>query len=619
MIGAATAARWSALAIAAAAVLDPAVPLPTRARPAVRVVGGPVDLKAAVTRQIRDAGFIVDGAAKESATVLVGDAPSTAHGALSTEPRALSTEPRALSTEPRALSTEHSALSTWALDTTPHSPNVAILRAIGPATRFPEQAVEVRVTVEARGLAGQVSEIVLEDAGIAVASSRHEWKAVRERWHAAIHYLPPGASGGRLRVRIAGMPGETSTADNAADVGVPPLRGPIRTLVVEAGVTWPAMFARRALEGQPAFAVAASQRASTRITTRAGAPPPALTQAALAPFEVVLVGGSGNLTAADVEALRSFVESRGGVVVLIPDRRETDRSLRLLGDVLLEPRTLESPVTLSTTASNPGAKTAPNLLEGPAPSGLKVTELLVAQRTPPGSTTLAATESGEAVVFSVRRGAGAVVFSGALDAWRHRALDDEGFSRFWRRAIAAAAVSVPPAVEVTVEPSLVAAGASTRVRARLRATELSPDASFDVETVTARAISPAARVDTPVRLWPTAEPGVYEGEWRPPAPGDYNIAVTIGARRGDAAITMAPAVARGSASDPEGLALIARASGGQVFPADQPAALVAAMAAAFPARTATRATRPMRSPWWVVPFAGLLCAEWAMRRRHGRP
>jgi hypothetical protein len=26
---------------------------------------------------------------------------------------------------------------------------------------------------------------------------------------------------------------------------------------------------------------------------------------------------------------------------------------------------------------------------------------------------------------------------------------------------------------------------------------------------------------------------------------------------------------------------------------------------------------PMRSAWWIVPFAGLLCAEWMLRRRQG--
>jgi hypothetical protein len=179
---------------------------------------------------------------------------------------------------------------------------------------------------------------------------------------------------------------------------------------------------------------------------------------------------------------------------------------------------------------------------------------------------------------------------------------------------------VPPILEVRIEPAIVAAGAPARVRARLRGTELPLGGDvLDLDAVSARAVSPDAHVDQAVRLWPTAEPGVYEGEWRPFAPGAYSVTIAAGSRTGDAAVIVRSAVARGSSADPAGLALVARASGGRVFPAAQSAALVDALAQAFPARAALRKTNPMRSPWWVVPFAGLLCAEWAFRRRHGLP
>jgi hypothetical protein len=598
-------ARWTAIAIATAAVLDPAVPLPTRARPSIRVTGGPADLKASVARQLREAGFSVDNAQDEAATVLVGNAPSTVHSALRTEHPALSTEPRPV----------------WALDTSPRAPNVRIIDAAGPAARLPEQALDVHVTLGARGLAGKRSELVLEDAGIVVASVSHAWTNDDERWQAVLRYLPPGTAGGRLRVRSIEIAEETSSDDNVADIAVPPMRGPIRTLVIEAGVTWPAMFVRRAVEGESTFAVTALQRASTRIATRAGVPPSALTREALAPFEAALVGAPDHLTRADVAALRWFVEQRGGVAVLIPDRAAGGAGgyLELLDALVLEPRVLEAPLPLhpppdKVEGAGPATDDAPAATS--AAHGMKASELLVARRTPAGSRTLAATDSGETVVFSARRGAGAVIFSGAVDAWRYRAQDEEAFARFWRRAIAEEAGAAPPVLEVSVDPALVAAGTPARITARLRATELPP---LDVDAVTARAVSPGARVDGPIRLWPTAEPGLYEGEWQPSAIGDYNIAVTAGARRGDAAATVAATVAHGSTANPEGLALVARSSGGRVFPVDRVADLVEAIRGAFPAGPSTRTTRPMRSPWWVVPFAGLLCAEWALRRKRGLP
>jgi hypothetical protein len=195
---------------------------------------------------------------------------------------------------------------------------------------------------------------------------------------------------------------------------------------------------------------------------------------------------------------------------------------------------------------------------------------------------------------------------------------------------------VPPVLEVSVEPTLVAIGTAARVRARLRATELPPDPrspipdprspipdprppTINLDLVTARAVSPGAHVDATVRLWPTVDPGVFEGEWRPSAAGDYNLTVTAGSHRGDAPATVAAAVSHGSSADPDALALMARTTGGRVFPAQESAALVEAMKTAFPARTSVRTSNPMRSPWWVVPFAGLLCAEWAFRRRRGLP
>jgi hypothetical protein len=592
MTGVATIARWTAVAVAIAALWDPALPLSRLDRPLLGVKQGsnrgqtrvgPVfdprltpasDTAARLTQGLRDAGFAVnvpvDPNDREVATVLIGDRPS---------------------------SSSLRQIPLWALDTTPRSPNVRIVHASGPRVGLPEQALEVRVSVDADGVAGKTTELVLEDSGIIVASLRHQW-TVNERWTASLQYLPPGAAGGRLQVRAIPLVEESTTEDNTADVSVPPVRGPIRTLVAELGVTWPAMFVRRAVEGEPAFAIAAVQRAAKKIATRAGSPPPVITRGALAPFEVAIIGGPDNLTAADIAALRWFVEERGGVAVLIPDQRPVGRYVELFGAPSFEPRALEQPARLD------------------GEGGLLASELLIARPLPAGARVLAAAGPGDAVIFSARRGAGAVIFSGALDAWRYR---DQGFASFWRRTILDEAAAVPPALDVSVEPAIVAVGESTHVTARLRGTEIPTGDRIDLDAIAARAVGVSGHVDVALRLWPTAEPGVYEGSWRPASADDYDIAVTIGALRGDGRVTAAASVTHGSAADPDGLAGAARVSGGRVFPADQAPALVEALRSAYPARRVTRASHPMRSPCWVVLFAALLCAEWTMRRLRGNP
>ena len=574
--------RLAAVAIASVAVVDPVLSLPRAERPPIRVLAtGDTDV-APVAAALAQAGFAVNAAEPEAATVIVGDRPPPEYS---------------------ALGSGHTALSTpvWVLDSSARAPNVRVGRATAAPVRLPEQAVAVALAVVADGMAGKTTDMALEDAGIVVATARHAWTADRETWQPTLQYLPPGPSSARLRVTATPLAGETRTDDNAADVALPAARGPVRMLVVEAGVTWPAVFVRRAMEGEAAFAVSALQRASKSVATRAGAPPVALTRAALAPFEVAVVGGPDNLTASDLDALRWFVESRGGVVVFVPDQRPSGRYVDLTGVAAFESRSVDAPLAL----------TEPGKSEG----SLSATELLVAKSLPAGATVLAADPGGAPVVFAARRGAGAVIVSGALDAWRHRG--DDRFARFWRRAIAEHAAAVPPALDVTADPALVRPGDVTIITARLRGSELPDGDRLDIGSVSARAIDPRATIDVPIRLWPSAEPGVYVGEWRPPAAGTFDVSVIAGPVRGDAMVTVDAGAATGSAADADALALLTRASGGRVFPSDQPHALADALRMTYPARTVTRAVHPMRSPWWAVAFAGLLCAEWAVRRKRG--
>ena len=568
-------ARLAAVAIGVAAVIDPAVPIPRSARPAVRV-----DASASqFVTPLADAGFEVNTGADPAATVLAS------------EPIALA------STLP-----SHS----WILDTSPGAPNVQILSARTATTRLPGQAVDVEATFEARGAGGRKTTFVLEDGGIPVARVEHPWKGDRERWTARFDYLVPAAGSGRLRVRAEPFDGESSADDNAADLAVPALRGPLRTLVVEAAVTWPALFVRRALEGEPAFAVSAVQRATKSVATRAGAPPPSLTRAALLPYEVIIVGGPANLSAPDLDALRWFIESRGGTVLLVPDallgKGDSPRFLtRLLGtgdSPRFQARVLEAPVRVG--------------------QDLLAAEFAIAQNLPADVRTIATDPEGHVVVFARRVGAGGVIFSGALDAWRHRGGEDDGYARFWRRVIASAAATGPPALAVETAPAIARAGDAVTVTARLRDTELPSADRVELTNIRASAVSPSARAEEPIRLWPSAEPGVFVGEWRAREWGATNITVNVGELRADAVVTVASDAATPRVTT-EDLDLAARATGGRALSVSQEPNLVDAMKAAYPASRVTERRRIMRSPWWSVPFAALLCVEWALRRKRGQP
>ena len=93
--------------------------------------------------------------------------------------------------------------------------------------------------------------------------------------------------------------------------------------------------------------------------------------------------------------------------------------------------------------------------------------------TVPGATVLARVAgSNEPVVCLIPHGAGRILVSGALDAWRYRADKDSAFDRFWRSAIAGVALATPPAVDVEIAPAVARPGESVRIVARVHRSAL---------------------------------------------------------------------------------------------------------------------------------------------------
>src|SRR4030095_12748037 len=102
---------------------------------------------------------------------------------------------------------------------------------------------------------------------------------------------------------------------------------------------------------------------------------------------------------------------------------------------LLE-RLLEQPAKLTMTS---------------AVASLQASELLILRTLPPGSDVVARVAGDAApVVVSMPRGAGRLLLSGAMEAWRFRAADSSAFDRFWQATIAGLALAVPPPMTITV-------------------------------------------------------------------------------------------------------------------------------------------------------------------------
>jgi hypothetical protein len=491
------------------------------------------------------------------------------------------------------------------------APDVSIVRAPESVAMISGQVLELPVVLEGRNVQGRSSTVTLEDRDVEVARVTHLWDSSNRASVVLSYPVTPKTSA--VRVRSLPLDTERVTSNNSADVQIAQRTRALQVAVFEPRPSWAAGFVRRALESDPMFQIAADLRLSRDVHARIG-DPPRIDPRPLTPFDVVVVGAPEELRAGEVRALETFAETRGGAVVIVPDRAPSGPILELMPSVVraqsaMVERRLPRPIALR-------------------PGGLITSEVVllenVAARLPPGHNgppartkrtegeeTVAAMPDGTPVVRWWPIGDGRVVFSGALDAWRYRGDRAQAFTAFWRRTIAEAALAAPRAIEVTVVPATIGPHQRGAVTVRLRRTEFPPSATGAGVAAELVASDGAARA---IRLWPLAEAGVFEGAFDAPAEGRSIVRViTDDGASAEAVLEVDEDVSR---RPWRYVREIVDLTGGVV-------ATTADLQPVFRhleqlPRPPTSATiHPMRSPWWMVPFAAALCGEWALRRRRG--
>jgi hypothetical protein len=242
-------------------------------------------------------------------------------------------------------------------------------------------------------------------------------------------------------------------------------------------------------------------------------------------------------------------------------------------------------------------------------------ELLV-PRGREGYTSLATVEISAALrgaVVSVARGEGTVVVSGLLDGWRHRQLQAPAADAFWRGLVADLALAAPPRLQVRLDPVLAQPGDRINVTVTWRRDAIIRAGDLSVPATSAFMTGTDGSKEM-IRLWPGARAGVFEGTVAAPAAGPHTITAAADGSTADAVLRVEERVVHEHHVSPAAAAFAAAASGGAVVPDDRE--LVRRLeAVAAPEMDVP--VHPMRSPWWIVPFAGCLCAEWFLRRRRG--
>jgi len=478
--------------------------------------------------------------------------------------------------------------------------SVTISDVRAPRSTPADARVPVTAVVQTTAARGRTLDVALHAGGMAVDRVTRTVAADDETLAVPLSFTPASAGPAPLRV-VATMPGGDAAAVDAVDIVVDVQSARRTVLFSDPRPSWMSTFARRAAERDPRLVVTSRVVTSRGVSTDAGSPPARLDDpAALAPYDAVVIGAPEELSAADVVGLEAYMRRRGGSVVFLLDRRAPGPYERLTG--------------AGAWAADTTGKPEPILLAGADSETMRAAELAWPARLPSGAEPMA-TAGARPIVWSTPAGAGRLIVSGALDAWRFRDPPRSSFDRFWQTVIARAAGASPPPVALNVARQTLRPGERATATVTVRDAALS---STRPVRASAGATLVSARGSTPVRLWPGERAGTFVADFRAPrAAGLYRLVTTANGARGEAPIVVGAGSAHATPDETMLLRAWAAATGGRAIDATDAGSLASSIAAVVRPAERPVVVHPMRSAWWIVPFALALSAEWLTRRRRG--
>ncbi|MEX2270274.1 MAG: hypothetical protein WD690_02295 [Vicinamibacterales bacterium] len=562
-------ARAGAIAIAVAAAVDPAF---TRNRPVpvrVSILHGPDEQAFAEQLQRSGGGAfaLTSGLSPDSQALIV--IPS--HGA--------------------ALPSVPETARVFVIEPPAPAVDLRVRAFSAPAIAILGRKVVTTAVIGAAGLQGRRVTISLMAGDRLAAREERRVERPSAALELALPFVAATAGFTPLRLEV-----ESGAARAAADSALLVEDRKLRVLFLDGRPSWSSTFVRRALEEDPAFEVSAAISTSLGVTSTAGRPARLDDLAEREQLDAVVTGTPGSLSPDSIGRLAEFARDRGGAVILLADLEGGAVLTRLTGLGPWQRRTLSAPTAASS-----------------AHGSLRMSDVLFAAPSSLPAATLATLEN-RPVVQQIPLGAGSVIASGMLDAWRHRAGEGAAFGAFWRGVIGEAALAAVPPL---------------RVRARMLRTEPGGMIEIDASVRDARSGDPIEveavlehdGAGQPLRLWPSAAPGVFRAELvAPSAPGPVRVNVkaemSSGAREAHTDVLVLPGQPAGDDAGP-GAALLASTHGGVHIPGGNAGELWQALREAFPAHQAPVSIHPMRYAGWLLPFTLLLGIEWRWRRRHG--
>lgn len=608
--------RGAAALIAVLAVIDPAITTSRRARPLVSVLA--VDsvrdraLVRAVVQTLEADDHVVRAPVPGArATVVVG-------GQLPHNMRRIS-GPVVVVTPTRA------------------EPTLTIRHVSAPARAVLPSRVPVTVALvinhgtSSNTTRGTVVHVALREERAqqytTVATSR---ATIEHDGTAALTFVPTHEGPSRLRVSAVVAPGtDTVHTDLVVDVE----RAQWKVLFFDRRPSWMSTFVRRVVERDPRFVVTSRVITSTDVSREVGRAPSsldAITQASA--FDAIVVGSPDALTARDADALATMARTRGASVLLLADNANNSPAYRAVGfagwraptsrRTRLEPRIISAPTVLGAAPSADSQPVDALRLRGQSvgvPIALSITAQPLGVLIRDGATV--ADSLATPVLWRQPLGRGVVILSGVFDAWRYRDTSQSTFDATWRDLVEYAARQHTPAIDLSLSRTLAEPRERIELQLALRDDTRDPGAAPSFSALSAQLLRASGDPEPLQQIVLRADRGTpWTGAFRAPSDSGHFVVRVVH----DADTVMAPLVvdtdvARDAGADDAIVHAWAAAHDGTVIAESALATLPQELQALAPPSVSRVTWHPMRSAWWLLPFALLLSVDWWRRRRVGLP
>lgn len=570
--------RAAAIGIAIAALLDPAVASRRATKPDVAVLAAD---SANDTPLVNEVVRTIGKSYTTSRTAFSGAAATIVVG--------------------RARPSAAMALDVPLFAVAPGGESIAIESLAVPRASPALARVRVLPTVHVKGARGKSVDVTLRDGAVAVDHFTQRVARDDDTLRTPLTFVPTAAGVASLRV-VAHVDG---TSDAIGDATIDVHERKWAVLFYDPRPSWTSTFVRRAIERDPRFVATSRVVTSRDINTDAGNPPGRLDDlAALSLFDAVVVGAPEAMSVNDAAGLEAFMRKRGGSVVLLLDEVAAGPHDRLMAVPGLSSATEKQLTTLPAAGYDSLRLQAMSIAW---PSSL-----------PPGARVIAG--GARAVVWSEPVGAGNLVVSGALDAWRFRdPLSSSSFDAFWQVTIADAANASLAPISLVAANAVVAPGERVDVAATLRDEAIDGGGRGTGALRVRATIGGSADSGTTVDALPLAPGDLTMRVRAPGTPGVYHVALSVDGRRASAPIVVAANPHRVEPGAEAELRDWVRATGGEIVGASDIGRLPRLLGNAIRAQSRLVTWHPMRSAWWMLAFLFALAGEWWLRRRRGLP